>query len=1256
MGRWKTTSIGILIAACFGADAAAGGRTGPRDSVTQFPQEPTPGVVFEENAGQTDPRARFVARTADAIAFLTAEGAVVKSRRAAFALRFEGAAASLRGAHTLGSRSTYLIGTRPSVTAGHFASVRAEEVAPGIDVVWRGGGAALRFDVEVAPGADPSAFRLVADGAKLSRSASVAGAVEVAAGDETRTLTAPVAWQVRDGRRSAVDVAWRAEDDGGFSFRVAAYDPSLPLVIDPTLTTATYLGGAADDATQCRSVLDPSGDVIVAGTTFSTDFPAVSGYTPYQAQQKDQSTSISDGFVARFSPDGRTLIWRTYLGGTGNDAVNDVAVTSTGEICLGGSTSATDFPASSGAIATSGSGFVSLLGADGKRVVASTYLSRVVRRVGVGPTDDIYAMYEGTPATIVRAAANLRSTVWTDSYPLVLGPAVPRGLFVDSAGNAWVAGYTPDTTSANTTGGVYQRNYGGGANDALFWRCDALDGAHNVATFLGGTGDDRGEDIAIDGAGAVVVCGRTTSTSGFPTTGGFQTTNRGSGDAFVAKLNAPASTLIFSSFLGGTALDVPKALAIGPANDIYVAGDTDSTTSFPLTGAIQSTHGGGTTDAFLVKVASNGALRYGTYHGGNGADAAGDVLCGAEGRPMFMGRTASTNLATTSAIQTSNAGSGDVFLARVEESTSPFTDISKATFAEEATVTTTFTATQSLPVDGGNAPFTYLLARGALPSGVTLSSAGILSGVPAAGSARDHTFGVAVTDADGAAVLREYVFRVNALPTVPTTTLAPWTTGEAYTGAFTTTGGTAPFAWSLVSDTSAIPPGTFVLGTGELSGTPTAAGSYTFQVDARDIRGATARGTASIVVNPRPVVTAHTFAACTEGADFSYTFGATLGTPPYSWLAGAGTSPVVGSLNATTGKLSGKLASDGDYTFEIRVRDLAGAVEGRTFNMRVNQAASVVETRLPPAVAGRPYRTMLNHRDGTGAVVWTLSGGTYPAGFTFDATGGGLSGLAGLPRAFAPVIRLTDSCGVETDNPVTFEVVDLLSLDAKKNAFSASFGPEATEPVRRALELTGGTKLSATMSLAGKGELGATLSLEDGRGAPVDIGAYLRVRGTKATLKNFPVAATGRYVLVVTPAPEFAGTVNLTAVARAQSAFAGTVNLDPDADPVETVEVTVPCVHGATLDLSIAAAKKSPALATILSVTNAAGDDLIEDILPKFTKNGAKVTLRGVPAGDLRVRFAARGAPGTAGACNWTAKLRLPRTYDVELFDLPAGE
>src|SRR6266550_2304618 len=518
-------------------------------------------LIFEANQGQTDAQVKFLCRGGDYGLFLTSTEAVLSMAKAGreskgetdatveratqeesitgvLQMKLVGAnpAPEISGLQELPGRSSYFKGRDPSkwhTRVPNYAAVRYKDVYPGIDLIYYGNQEELEFDWWLAPGADPKLIKLAIHGAEKISLDAHDGLLIESGGSEIR-LHKPVVYQVDEGQQEPgniqadheyarvegadfkhfVEGKYLLKDTHTVAFEIAAYDPSKPLTIDRVLSYSSFLGGNGEDEGNAIAI-DSTGNAYITGSTVSSDFPTKN---PLQASFH----GIQDAFVAKFNPatsGAASLLYSTYLGSSNGNAFGlGIAVDSAGNAYVTGGTGSTNFPTTPLAFQTTagspGDAFVTKLDSTGSALVYSTYLG----------------------------------------------------------GSGYVTGLTY-STDFRTTSGAFQKTLNGTQN-AFVTKLNAVGSALVFSTLLGGSDHDQGSAVSLDSGSNVYVAGKTQSVNFPVTSDAFRSSSQTANDAFVTKLNSDASSLIFSTYLGGTNLNIATGIAVDAAGSAYVTGFT----------------------------------------------------------------------------------------------------------------------------------------------------------------------------------------------------------------------------------------------------------------------------------------------------------------------------------------------------------------------------------------------------------------------------------------------------------------------------------------------------------------------------------------------------------------------------------------------------------------------------------------------------------------------------------------------------------
>ena len=676
-------------------------------------------LAFEKNQGQTDGRVQFLSRGAgytffltpgDAVLTLAGEGTTAEEIHMKLAGSL--AAAKVSGEQPLSGTTNYLIGNDKSkwkTGITDYAKVRYRSVYPGIDVLYYGNQTQLEHDFLVAPGADPGRIALTIDGAQHIRVDATSGDLVLKTREGELRLLKPAIYQQISGKRVQVAGGYKLSRKNRVTFALGAYDRGQQLVIDPVVNYATYLS-AASSTTATAIAVDATGKLYVTGTTTSAGFPA-----PAPTATNLGAAGGTDVYVAKIDPTANAtaqLIYTTFIGGSGADTANAIALDASNDAVIAGQTtcqaiSASNWPTVKAFQSTCTSGkplsYATELGPTGASILYSTLYggstsssaSGVAVNGGIifftgatsdtdlpvssgafsnalsaGGTDAYVAAVDTNSAAVTNAACNGAGNVtltFAAADPFLLGENIVISGVTSGLGNTYNGTFPIATIGANS---ITYSDVAGCTTLENAASAGSVAGSLEYGSYLGGAGGvSSSAAIAVTGPTAVYIAGKTASAA-FPATGlAVQTALSGTQDAFVAFFNitqSGAASLVAATYLGGTGADEANAIALDTGGRVYVAGDTTSI-NFPGITGPQGVNKGGE-DAFIARLAFNlSAINAADYLGGANTDTATSLAVDSTTGVLWLGgSTNSTTDFNVNGLQSSFSGTQDGFIAKYD--------------------------------------------------------------------------------------------------------------------------------------------------------------------------------------------------------------------------------------------------------------------------------------------------------------------------------------------------------------------------------------------------------------------------------------------------------------------------------------------------------------------------------------------------------------------------------------------------------------
>ncbi len=444
----------------------------------------------------------------------------------------------------------YFIGNDSKQWAGNvpvFESIIYKEMYTGIDVKAYSASTSFKYDIVVHPNANAAQIKIRYKG--VTPTLLPNGNIQVPLGFNTVEESAPYTYQMINGKKLTVESHYVLSKNGELSFDFPkGYNKNYDLVIDPILVFATY-SGSTGMTFGFSATYDLSGSLYAGGECFAVGWPSTLG-----AFQMVYGGGVDAG-INKYTPTGNALIYATYYGGSGSDLPNNMVVNTNNELAVTGSTSSPN-------LATTAGCYDNIIGGGTDAYVA---------RFNATGTGLIGATYVGGSGGESQNSGQL-----SPNY----GDGNRGEIYYDINNDIVVAGSTT-STDFPTTPGAYQAVTGGGAQDGCFFKLNGTCTNLIFSTYLGGSGLDAAFSVGKNSLGNWVLCGGTTS-SNFPTTVGTMTpTAQGGTDGFVCVLNANATAMLMSSFIGTSSYDHAFKVQVDPNDTIYVCGQTQGAT-FPV--------------------------------------------------------------------------------------------------------------------------------------------------------------------------------------------------------------------------------------------------------------------------------------------------------------------------------------------------------------------------------------------------------------------------------------------------------------------------------------------------------------------------------------------------------------------------------------------------------------------------------------------------------------------------------------------------
>lgn len=490
-------------------------------------------------------------------------------RHHAFRLRFAGANERPMVEHVGVKRGSYnyILGNDPSRWGRNchgFAAVVQHDIYPGVDLRIRSGGTQVKYDLIIAPGADPNLIRFGYQGLDGLTVTPDALTLETTLGIVQETI--PIAYQEVNGERRVVQCTYSKHKES-IGFLLGEHDPTLPVVIDPTLNFSTYSGSFANNFGY-TATFDRSGFLYSGSSAFGQGYPVTTGAFQVSHAGGDGLHSGIDMALSKYDTTGTFMVWSTYLGGSSDELPHSLIVNSNDELFVYGTTSSADFPVTSGAFDTQFHGGPPLNLSNGLGANFPNGTDIVVARLSADGTDLLAGTFIGGSANDgLNTAPGLKFNYADEIRGEVL---------LDPNDNVYIASSTA-SSDLPVTASAAQTTYGGGVQDGVLLKMDASLTTMIWCTYFGGSQADAVYNIELNDAGSIYIAGGTRSPDLPVSAGAYQASFQGgNADGFVTEISSDGSQVNACTYFGSAAYDQCYFADLDQNGDIYLFGQTQA--------------------------------------------------------------------------------------------------------------------------------------------------------------------------------------------------------------------------------------------------------------------------------------------------------------------------------------------------------------------------------------------------------------------------------------------------------------------------------------------------------------------------------------------------------------------------------------------------------------------------------------------------------------------------------------------------------